>query len=102
MTLARAISMPPTNVMADPTHQHILIVDDHAINRKLLLRALLEAEGYSLFEAADGVEALEILGRQPVSAVIADILMPRMGRSVHETAAGRKSQISQAHAYSHR
>lgn len=55
----------------------ILIVDDMETNRKLL-RAQLEAEGYDVFEACDGVEALEVLRQHPVAAVISDILMPRM------------------------
>jgi CheY-like chemotaxis protein len=57
--------------------KNILIVDDLPLNRKLL-RAMLEAEGYNTSEAADGAEALALLERQPVAAVISDILMPRM------------------------
>jgi CheY-like chemotaxis protein len=56
---------------------NLLIVDDHATNRKLL-RAQLEAKGHAVFEAHDGVEALALLERQRVDAVISDILMPRM------------------------
>ena len=64
---------------------NILIVDDHSSNRKLL-RAQLDAEGFSVVEAADGVEALEVLAREPIDAVISDILMPRMDgyRLCHE------------------
>ncbi len=56
---------------------NILIVDDHPTNLKLL-RAQLEAEGHAVFEAHDGVDALALLERQCVDAVISDILMPRM------------------------
>lgn len=56
---------------------NILIVDDVPVNRKLL-RATLEAEGYSTFEAAEGAEALQVLERESVQAVITDILMPNM------------------------
>ena len=64
---------------------NILIVDDHLTNLKLL-RAQLEAEGHAVFEAHDGVEALSLLERQRVDAVISDILMPRMDgyRLCHE------------------
>ena len=55
----------------------ILIVDDIATNRKLL-RVTLEAEGHTTLEAADGVEALQILTGETVDAVISDILMPNM------------------------
>lgn len=43
-----------------------------------LLRAQLEAEGHDVIEARDGVEALEVLKRGSVDALISDILMPRM------------------------
>jgi signal transduction histidine kinase len=68
----------------------ILIVDDIATNRKLL-RVTLEVEGHTTLEAADGVEALQILAREKVDAVISDILMPNMDgfRLCHEI---RKSE----------
>ena len=64
---------------------NLLIVDDHPTNLKLL-RAQLEFEGHAVFEAHDGVDALALLERQPVDAVISDILMPRMDgyRLCHE------------------
>jgi two-component sensor histidine kinase/CheY-like chemotaxis protein len=55
----------------------LLIVDDVPVNRKLL-RVTLEAEGHATLEAADGVEALQVLGQEPVDGVISDILMPGM------------------------
>ena len=63
----------------------ILVVDDIAANRRLL-RAQLEAEGYAVVEAADGVEAMAVLAVEPFDAVISDILMPRMDgfRLCHE------------------
>jgi signal transduction histidine kinase len=69
---------------------NLLIVDDIATNRKLL-RVTLEAEGHNILEAADGVEALQILARETVDAVISDILMPNMDgfRLCHEI---RKSE----------
>ncbi len=69
---------------------NLLIVDDISTNRKLL-RVTLEAEGYNTLEAADGVEALQILARETVDAVISDILMPNMDgfRLCHEI---RKSE----------
>jgi signal transduction histidine kinase len=56
---------------------NVLIVDDHPSNL-LLLRAQLEAEGHTVREAPDGVEALAILNREHVDAIISDILMPRL------------------------
>jgi len=64
---------------------NLLIVDDDLTNLKLL-RTQLESEGHAVFEAHDGVEALALLERQRVDAVISDILMPRMDgyRLCHE------------------
>ncbi len=56
---------------------NILIVDDKNSNLKLL-RAVLEAEGATVTEATNGIEALDVLERVGVDAVISDILMPRM------------------------
>jgi PAS domain S-box-containing protein len=69
-----------------PHGRRVLVVDDVAANRRVL-RAILEAEGYQVFEAADGIEALEQLERHaPVQAVVSDILMPNMDgyRLCHE------------------
>ncbi|MCI0528591.1 MAG: response regulator, partial [Nitrospira sp.] len=56
---------------------NILIVDDIEINRKLL-RVTLQVEGHHTLEAADGVEALQVLERERIDAIISDILMPNM------------------------
>jgi PAS domain S-box-containing protein len=63
----------------------ILIVDDIALNRKLL-GAILEMENHVVTEAADGVEALAALERGAFDGIISDILMPRMDgyRLCHE------------------
>jgi CheY-like chemotaxis protein/predicted RNA-binding protein YlqC (UPF0109 family) len=62
-----------------------LIVDDIDINR-MVLRVAFHAEGHTVLEAADGIEALDILAREDIDAVLSDILMPRMDgyRLCHE------------------
>ncbi len=55
----------------------ILIVDDRSANREFLV-TLLGYSGYSLLEAADGAEGLEITRAKRPDLVIADILMPTM------------------------
>ncbi|HUX67983.1 MAG TPA: sigma-54 dependent transcriptional regulator [Terriglobales bacterium] len=55
----------------------ILVVDDEA-NERHGLAELLDAWGYEVEAAADGVEALEHLSRTLPQAVLTDIRMPRM------------------------
>ena len=63
----------------------LLVVDDHATKRKLL-RVTFEAESHATLEASDGIEALEVLARENVDAIISDIFMPNMDgfRLCHE------------------
>lgn len=55
----------------------ILIADDEKEIRDLL-RLYLENEGYSILEAADGIEALNLLSKNTVDLAIIDIMMPGM------------------------
>ena len=56
---------------------HILVVDDDK-NTRLLLKAVLEADNYSVTTASDGVEALAVMDRQHVDLVVLDVMMPNM------------------------
>jgi len=58
----------------------VLIVDDSAAIRKILLRVLAQTELTigQIFEAGDGVEALKALEAQKVGLVLSDINMPNM------------------------
>lgn len=53
----------------------ILVVDD-SIESRQLLRELLSWAGHDVFEADDGIVALERLRDHPVDLVVSDILMP--------------------------
>lgn len=58
----------------------VLIVDDSAAIRKILQRVLKQADVPlgEVYEAADGLEALKVLGAQRVNLILADINMPNM------------------------
>jgi DNA-binding NtrC family response regulator len=53
----------------------ILIVDDDA-DVRLVLRRMLEPDGYEVAEAAHGREALEAVLEKPFDLVITDLIMP--------------------------
>ena len=68
-----ALVRPRGQVTADP----ILVVDDEPAVRALFARAL-QGAGYATLEAADGVEALELLDAHSVALVLLDSTMPRL------------------------
>jgi CheY-like chemotaxis protein len=53
----------------------VLIAEDNAANRELF-RELLEARGYSVIEACNGQEALQILNQTQPDILLLDIGMP--------------------------
>ncbi len=61
--------------MADPLR--VLVVDDASLIR-LYYRETLEAAGFAVDEALNGLEALEKLSLATVDLLIVDVNMPRM------------------------
>lgn len=63
----------------DPAQQKttILVVDDDA-SLVRALRITLRSAGYTVLLAADGMEALDVLSTQDVSAIVLDLRMPGM------------------------
>ena len=57
--------------------EKILIVEDNLINRKVI-RAALEPHGYTLIEAIDGEEALEVATSRRPDLIIMDIQLPKV------------------------
>ncbi|MGN1231438.1 MAG: two-component system response regulator, partial [Anaerotignum sp.] len=58
--------------------QAILVVDDSAMNREILADIL--SDTYRIVEAENGIQAVELLGREDAdfSLVLLDIVMPEM------------------------
>jgi len=59
------------------TERTVLVVDDH-MPMRLLCRSALEAVGMRVTEAADGVEALESIRRDPPDLILLDLMLPRL------------------------
>lgn len=57
----------------------VLVVDDSRLARIAVGRMIQRQAGLSVIEAANGVEALEVIAHQAPAAVLTDLHMPRMG-----------------------
>jgi putative two-component system response regulator len=57
-------------------HETILVADDNEANRDLL-SALLSAEGYQVFCAPDGQQALARVNSDSIDVALLDVVMPR-------------------------
>jgi chemotaxis protein histidine kinase CheA/ActR/RegA family two-component response regulator len=64
-------------VVAGQPHSYILVVDDSPSVRRVV-SGMLKNAGWAVQTARDGVEALEIIGRERPAAVLLDVEMPRM------------------------
>lgn len=63
--------------MVKKTTERILVADDDATSRKLLVR-ILSGAGYSCAQVSDGIEALASLQAEPPSLLLLDFDMPGM------------------------
>jgi CheY-like chemotaxis protein len=57
--------------------EKILIVEDHPATRKNVSR-FLHSQGYSVFEASGGLEALNRLNEDSMDIVISDLVLPKI------------------------
>lgn len=56
-------------------HKRILVADDKPTGRELV-RTVLENRGYEIYEASDGIEALDSAHRNHPDLIILDLHMP--------------------------
>lgn len=67
-----------TDATDAPAPPRVLLAEDDAVLRRYL-GVLLRRAGYEVVAAADGLEALRLALSSPVSAVVTDAVMPRLG-----------------------
>jgi signal transduction histidine kinase/CheY-like chemotaxis protein len=85
---------PPTARPLRSERRRVLVVDDHPVNREVLVRQL-DLLGLAADSVNDGVEALEAWAAGQYIAVLADVHMPRMDG--YELAARIRKAEAQGH-----
>jgi len=59
-------------------YSSVAIVDDHAHARRLIRRILQSQGEYTIFEAANGREAIELAQKEELDVMVLDLMMPEM------------------------
>ncbi|KAA3658806.1 MAG: response regulator [Chloroflexi bacterium] len=76
--VSQQTAVSPFNAQMGQEHPlRILLAEDNAINQKVIQR-ILERMGYGTDIAANGLEAIDALQRQPYDVVLMDVQMPEM------------------------
>ncbi len=61
---------------------NVLIVDDDSVCLNLLRGSFSQyADRFSVLTAGDGLEALDVMAREPVALIVTDLIMPRLDGS---------------------
>ncbi|MDE2058107.1 MAG: response regulator [candidate division NC10 bacterium] len=76
----REITCPPVKAVAheEKDRQPVLLVVDDSITTRTMEKNLLEAAGYQVKVAVDGMEAWTLLNTEEFDLVVSDVDMPRM------------------------
>jgi len=71
----KQLAVELTAPMAEPK---LLLVVDDSVTTRSLVKSILEAAGYTVLTAPDGIAAWQILQERGADLVVADVEMPRM------------------------
>lgn len=77
-TTVTSVSAPARQAQPSLSRRARILVADDERRIRLALRSCLEAEGYRVQEAADGVEALDSIIRHAPDLLILDLAMPNL------------------------
>jgi two-component system chemotaxis sensor kinase CheA len=75
--VAATITKEEVSTVADTHRKSILVVED-SITARSLLKNILEASGYQVKTAVDGIDAMTALKTETFDLVVSDVEMPRM------------------------
>jgi two-component system, chemotaxis family, sensor kinase CheA len=73
----RSVARVPAAAEVEPVRPVILVADD-SITTRTLEKNILEAAGYQVRAAADGLEAWNRLNEEPFALLVSDVDMPRL------------------------
>jgi two-component system OmpR family response regulator len=73
--MAASAGLGGSDIVAEVSAKHVLIVDDERRIREVLEYAL-DKDGYRVTSAADGAEALAAFERDPPDLVVLDVMLP--------------------------
>ncbi|MEA5462613.1 response regulator [Leptothoe sp. PORK10 BA2] len=76
--MSKRLPKPFPYLAADQTECRILVVDDHPVNRTLLVR-LLERSGFIVNQTTNGSDAFILWQEWQPQLILMDLLMPGMG-----------------------
>ena len=69
------MNAPPDSTSKPPSQAKVLVVDDEAIIRHLMVRVLADL-GHQVIEASSGEEALRLVDEEQPDLILLDIMMP--------------------------
>ena len=73
----REVVDAPAPGLLPPEHAGVLVIDDDAAQRDLMVR-FLERQGFTAITAADGASGLEMARAHLPRAILLDVMMPKM------------------------